>query len=417
MSTDSIAIAESGSLKDMSFGEVCAALADNDKAKGYVNKKPEGTSRWAFCFGFLPNEYSEGELLELIGAEYGPGEYPVQFKTPNDKGREQIRWQRNWHVQARRLGAQLPVPASVTTTPPPATDALAAALESQTQMLAAVLEKLSTPAPVPEQKSTLEIAGELAALKDLFTDSKQSVLEQVKDVLELKQMLLDNNDAPADPMAAALKYLGPAIEKGLEAQAQTPPAAPGPIVAGRELSADETQKNIDQVAADYAAAATVAAAPPAEATEDDISKAFDVFAESYLSAILQLSESKQPPAQVAEWVVRMIGNADQALYVIGLVICQDDMVKRLTKYDDRVLNCAAWLDSVADHLAHALWPEANAAPKADSATISATIETSDGEGVITGADQPEDSEDVLVAGGGVPDDRTKAPTRGHDNDA
>jgi hypothetical protein len=113
----------------------------------------------------------------------------------------------------------------------------------------------------------------------------------------------------------------------------------------------------------------------------------------------------------------MIGNADQALYVIGLVICQDDMVKRLTKYDDRVLNCAAWLDSVADHLAHALWPETNAAPKADSATISATIESSDGEGVITGADQPGDSEDELVAGGGVPDERKDVPTTGHDNDA
>jgi hypothetical protein len=405
----------------MSFGEVCAALSDNDKAKGYVSKKAESGGRWAFCFGFLPNDHSESELLELIAAEYGPGEYPVQFKTPNDSGREQIRWQRNWHVQARRLSAQsLPATPAPTATPPPATDALAAALESQTQMLSAVLEKLSTPAPVPEQKSTLEIAGELAALKDLFTDSKQSVLEQVKDVLELKQMLLDNNDAPADPMAAALKYLGPAIEKGLEAQTQILPARPGPIVAGRELSADEIQKNIDQVNADNAAAGpTPPPLPPmpADPTEDDISKAFDVFAESYLSAILQLSETDQPPVQVAEWVVRMIGNADQALYVIGLVICQDDMVKRLTKYDDRVLNCAAWLDSVADHLAHALWPETNAAPKADSATISATIESSDGEGVITGADQPGDSEDELVAGGGVPDERKDVPTTGHDNDA
>jgi hypothetical protein len=328
----------------------------------------------------------------------------------NKKGNELIRWQKNMQVQARRLGAQLtPAAAPAMPAPAPATDTLAAAIESQTRMLGDVLEKLSTPAPVPEQKSTLEIAGELAALKDLFTDSKQSVLEQVKDVLELKQMLLDNNDAPADPMAAALKYLGPAIEKGLEAQAQTPPAAPGPIVAGRELSdADQAPPG-----------PTPPPRPPmpADPTEDDINKAFDVFAEGYLDAILQLSESKQPPEQVAEWVVRMIGKTDQALYVVGLVICQDDMVKRLGKYDKRVLGCAAWLDGVADHLAHALWPEANEAPKADSATISATIESSDGEGVITDADQSGDSEDELVAGGGVPNDRTKAPTKGHDNDA
>ena len=280
-------------------------------------------------------------------------------------------------------------------------DALAAALESQTQMLAAVLEKLSTPAPVPEQKSTLEIAGELAALKDLFTDSKQSVLEQVKDVLELKQMLLEQNDAPADPMAAALKYLGPAIEKGLEAQAETPAAAPTAPPAVAPI-----------------AAVNAVPAPPAEATEADIAKAFDIFAEQYLASIMQLSETKQPPAEVCAWIVRMIDGNDQALYVIGLVICQDDMVKRLSAYNDRVLKVAPWLDSVADHLAHALWPESNQVPDADTATIDATIIENDEAGVINGGESQGDTENEPIAGGGpVPDENANPPRAGHHNDA
>lgn len=414
MSSNAIDISDGIDLKGMSFGEACEALADDSNAKGYVHKKADSSSRWAFCFSFLPSEYTESELLELIGAEYGAGEYPVQFKMRNKKGNELIRWQKNMQVQARRLGAQL-TPAAATPAPAPApeNDALAAALENQTRMLSAVLEKLSTPAPIPEQKSTLEIAGELAALKDLFTDSKQSVLEQVKDVLELKQMLLENNDAPADPMAAALKYLGPAIEKGLEAQAQAD-TAPGPGRPAPELPATPPA---ELPATPPAPEPAPEPAPAAEPTETDITKAFDLFAEKYLTPVLQLHEKNQPVNQAAEWVVRMIGDNDQAIYVIGLVICQDDMVMRLSKYDKRVLDCASWLDSLADHLAHALWPQANADPNADTATIHATIEAGDAGGVISDADQQGDSEDELVAGGGVPDESIDAPTKGHDNDA
>ncbi len=416
MSSNATDMGDGIDLKGMSFGEACEALGDESNAKGYVHKKADTSSRWAFCFSFLPSEYTESELLEAIGAEYGAGEYPVQFKQRNTKGNELIRWQKNMQVQARRPGAQLsPAVATVAPAPALANDALAAALENQTRMLSAVLEKLSTPPPIPEQKSTLEIAGELAALKDLFTDSKQSVLEQVKDVLELKAMLLENNDAPADPMAAALKYLGPAIEKGLEAQAQAE-AAPG--MPAPELQAMPPAPEL-QVNAANTAAETVNSAPaaPAEPTEADITKAFDRFAENYLEPVLQLHEKKQPVNQAADWVVRMIGDNDQAIYVIGLVICQDDMVVRLSKYDKRVLDCATWLDSLADHLAHALWPQANAEPSDDTATIHATIEELAGDGGINDADQSGDSEDELVAGGGVPDDRTNAPTKGHDNDA
>ncbi len=107
MSTNDNASGDGIDLKGMEFSEAAARLVNVKNAKGYVNKKADTSSRWSFCFSFMPAEYNESELLEVIGAEYGPGEYPVQFKIRTDKGNEQIRWQQNMHVQARRLGAQV----------------------------------------------------------------------------------------------------------------------------------------------------------------------------------------------------------------------------------------------------------------------------------------------------------------------
>lgn len=390
------------SLKGKEFDEVCELLTDVENTKGYCFKKPDAGGRWSYCFSFLPPEYSEVDLLDLIVAEYGPGEYPVQFK--DNTGRPKIRWQKNMHVQARRLGAPLAAQA-VAAAATDKNDALAIALgqiaETQLQMLA-VIKALPEKG---EQKTTLEIAGELAALKDLFTDSKQSVLEQVKDVLELKDMLLANDDsAPTDPMAAALKYLGPAIEQGMKQQktlADVVPIAPAPAPAAEIRHNQET-------------AANVAAAGLPEASEEQVAAAYEIFAQQYLEAILHLGDRDQEPQAVADWVVRLLGSNTNAINIIGLVICQDNMIERLEPYDKRVKGRASWLDDVANHLAFALWPDANQALRDENATVNATILESVAESSISDAD---DADELVAGGDALPDGHTDLPRKGNDNDA
>lgn len=402
---DIVEIDADASLKGKEFNEVCELLTDVENIKGYCFKKPDAGGRWSYCFSFLPPEYSEVDLLDLIVAEYGPGEYPIQFK--DNTGRPQIRWQKNMHVQARRLGAQLMTQVAPAT-PTDKNDALALALdriaETQLQMLAVI----KTLPEKTEQKTTLEIAGELAALKDLFTDNKQSVLEQVKDVLELKEMLLSNDDsAPTDPMAAALKYLGPAIEKGMQQQEGMARAEVVPIAPLAPAPAAEIKQNQET-------AANVAAAGLPEASEEQIKVAYEVFSQQYLDAILHLGERDQEPQAVAEWVVRLVGGNTNATNVIGLVICQDDMIERLEPRDKRVKARATWLDAVANHLAIALWPEANKELRVESATVDATSEESAAVSSINDADTDED----LVAGGAaLPNEHTDVPRKGNDNDA
>ena len=105
-------------LKGKDFDEACEILANEEGIRGIVQKKPDAGGRWAHCFSFRPGEYSEAELLDTIVSEYGPGDYPVQFKSANKKGAQVIRWGRQLTVQQKRHSAQLApaAPASIVRT-------------------------------------------------------------------------------------------------------------------------------------------------------------------------------------------------------------------------------------------------------------------------------------------------------------
>jgi len=399
-------------LKGLTFGEANEALADVNKAKGYVNKKPDGASgKWAFCFAFLPGEYNEGELLELIGAEYGPGDYPVQFKTPNDAGREQIRWYQQYQVQARRLGAQQPTPAPPAAPAPSGmSDAIAIAMENQARALETLAASIAR--PPPEQKTTADFLKEIAGFKDLFSSDRQSALEQFRDAMELRKLIKDDDgDGESDPLSMAIKHFAPAIAKGVD---QLQEAAPAPITA-------DAVSALNAAPAPAAAPYTAPTEPTAEADEDArVVYAYQFFAEKYLPAALQLAEAGQDPRTVADYLVRLIGTEERTIDLVGLVVMQDDMVERFSTINGAVLQYTAWFDLVADWLAHALWPETNPPPGPTSATIDATIDKPDDTGGDNDAEPGGESPpDLTASGESKPDAEPNPgePGKGHDNDA
>ena len=396
-------------LKGKPFDEVCELIKDDDRVTGSVYKKPDGgAGRWSFCFGFGPTEYTEQELLATIVAEYGPGEYPVQFKSPNKTNRPEIRWHKHMHVQARRLGALQtatpPAPAAVAAT---GFEAFAVSIETQMRALAAALEKVAKQEP-SEQKTTIDFVKELGAIKDLFSDNRQSALEQFKDAMELRKLIKDDDDnGGGDPLSLAIKSLTPAIERGVSALAEKEadqvrrPGAPAP-----EAIPDEP--------------APVAEPPLEQDPEVRINYAYQLFAERFLPGVLQLAETGQEPEQVAEYLVRLIGTDEQTIEMVGLVIMQDDMVLRLAKANARVLQFTAWLDAVADWVAHALWPATNPPPEPFSATNDATLDESDQGGGINDAESTgAEPAEPTASGEPLPDAKpsSDAPRTGDDNDA
>ncbi|KKK50775.1 hypothetical protein LCGC14_3121660, partial [marine sediment metagenome] len=287
-------------------------------------------------------------------------------------------------------------------------EALTIAIESQGRALEAVLEKLAKP-DAPEPKTTIDFVKELGAIKDLFSDNRQSALEQFKDAMELRKLIKDDDDnGGGDPLSLAIKSLTPAITRGISAleekeadQVRRPgaPAAEAPSPDAPEPVAEPTLEQDPEVRINYA---------------------YQLFAERFLPGVLQLAETGQEPKQVAEYLVRLIGNDEQTIETVGLVIMQDDMVLRLAKANARVLQFTAWLDAVADWVAHALWPATNPAPQPLSATNDATLDESDQAGGINDAESTgAEPAEPTASGEPLPDAEPSpdAPRTGDDNDA
>ena len=413
-------------LKGKDFDDVCALLKSDDTVRGQVHKRPDGVAagtagRWSYCFSFSPDQYTEEELLDLIVVEYGPGIYPVQFKGKQKSGRPKIRWHKDMTVQARRLGAQSSTPASPSAPAanPTGLEAFASILDNQARILERISEAIAKPPPAV--KTTIELVQELGAIKDLFTDGRQGALEQFRDAMELRKLIKDDEDnGGSDPLTVALKALTPAIERGVSAlqEAEATPTRPQAASApeslatqveidtanARKLSDDEIQENIAGVEA---------------SNETAIVYAYQLFAEKYLPALLQLAEAGQEPEEVASYLVRLIGDDAKTIDLVGLVIAQDDMVLRFSKVNSRVLQFTTWLDLVGDWIAHALWPATNPAPGPAGATQSATNDGAGGDGGINGPDAPGDQTGDAPAAGEQPCDAkpsTDAPGKGHDND-
>jgi hypothetical protein len=404
-------------LKGKGFDEVCDLLKNDDLIAGAVHKKPDGgAGRWSFCFGFRANEYTEADLLELIVAEYGAGTYPVQFKGKHKNGRPRFVWQKDMHVQARRKAAVQNLSAAPAPAPAIGNDALAVAMERQAVALEALAASIARP-PV-EQKTTADFLQEISGFKELFSDNRRSALEQFKDAMELRKLIKDDDDGGgSDPLSLALKTLAPAIERGVEQLQETeaaqvrrraPPIAPQP---------SEPVPTVDDPDPKVAAEARAGVTATNEAA---IFQAYEIFNKQFLPAILQLAETGQDPKDAAEYLVRLIGDDGPTIELIGVVLMQDDMVVRFSRFNARVLQFTAWLDNVADWIAHALWPATNPPPAPLSATIDATIDETDADGGINDAESTGDEPADLTASGEPTLDAEPSPDtpgKGHNNDA
>lgn len=96
------------------------------------------------------------------------------------------------------------------------------------------------------------------------------------------------------------------------------------------------------------------------------------------------------------------------------------MVVRFSRFNSRVLQFTAWLDNVADWIAHALWPATNPPPAPLTATIDATIDETDAAGVIKDAESTGDKPaDLEASAESIPDAESSPdpPGKGHNNDA
>ena len=399
-STDPFDNDENKSFKGKPFDEACTLVDDDPDAKIFVHQKPSGSGRWDFCFSFLPGEYDELAVLEKIAEEFGGGEFPVQIKTKQDNGRPKILWQENMRVVARRSSVTRPAVAPAVVPPGAGLDVLAAALDNQTRLLTAVLEKVSQQPAAPVQQSREEFAKEMLAMKELFADNRPSGMESFKELLELQKIMVEASGGDVDPLTQAIKTLGPEIVEGVKEM--------------REKEQRERAARTRPASAQRPRPEPINARP--KFANIDVESAYSIFAENYLGNLLDATG--HPAEDVANYVVRRVGDNDQLLHVVGLVVQEDNMVDRLVKFDARVMEHAHWLDDVADWLAHALWPDANDAPTHENVTFDTPSDEISGSRGINGAkgngQDATDDEDLEN-----PDDEsgTGAPRGKLDNDS
>jgi hypothetical protein len=346
----------------------------------------------------------------------------VQIKTKLENNIPKILWQKNMQITARKFkpGAdreQQPAAQS--------NDALGAILSQLADGQNRIIEALAQRPEPPPVPSTIEIAKDLAALKDLFADKTPDMMQQMRDFMELKNMLAEET-GPSDPLTSAIKHFGPLIASGVEemqkreVQAVRPPAPP-PIpkpLTPEPPSSGASEAELDAYEQSINAHDTKAEAEAEAPTVQEVDAAFQLFATQYLPALKHLVENNAKPAAVAEWVVRHVDGDVRVIRSLGLVIGDDRMVERIVGFDGEMLAHAAWLDAVADWLAHALWPDLNAAPDPDSApdvsdaTEIATNGESGESGTIIDAEPSADSDQESPC-----DVDATPPGTGDDNDA
>lgn len=410
---------DQGEFRGKEFDEVWPLIKDAN-AKVHVWKAPDGmtdSKKWGACFTFKPGEFDQSEVIDVLQAEYGPGDYPLQIKTKAKNNAPKIVWQRTLHITPRKFKptAEREPPATATT----ATDGLALALASIAEGQRAILEALKSQPTPPAAPSTLDVAKDLAAYKELFSDNRPAPIEMFREMMELKSLLMDENGDAGNPMTAAIRMVEKLADVAKEAQENErtrPPlrkrSAPGPTPAPDSPTPAAT----NQAPAPAATADSVSADVDTEDIEPtalEVDAAFEFFAKTYLPAAMHLYTSHQQPPQVAEWLVRHVTSTPGtpvALINIGLVISDDQMVQRLAGFNPGVMDAAAWFDAVADSLAFALWPDDNPEPAPFDATKNATTDKNTDDDRIIDVDPKAEPEQE-------PPDHAKTPVDDQDHDA
>jgi len=401
--TDEQSDALKDELKDKDF-DTAIAMLDDANAKVHVWSAPDGVGspgKWGVCFIFKPGDHDESEVVEILQAEYGPGDYPIQIKSKRkDKG-PKILWQKTLHITPRKFNPRAEPLVAAALNPAPADGLLATAIENQTRMLGEVLGKLSQPPPAPP--STIEVAKDLAAFKDLFSDNRPSPIEMFREMMEFKTLLMDESGADDNPLTAAIRMLeklapeiGKAAEAGLPVEAARRPQASADGAAPAAVKSPEPPPASGSDAQPAADVVDDTAGDEVEPNQEEVDAAFAFFAKTYLMAALHLLSQKAPPGSVAEWLVRHMGGNEKMIRQVGIVISDDQMVQRLAGFDAGVMDAATWFDLVADHLAFALWPEHNPDPAMLDATKSATTDEKTDAGSIIDADSPAEHDQAPI---------------------
>lgn len=283
---------------------------------------------------------------------------------------------------------------------------MAIAIENQTALLAAILEKVSQPPPAPpKEKSTLDIVGELSAFKDLFSSKQPSPLALMKDAMELKELIMgDSAGADDDPLTMAFKHLVPEIMDGVKAMREAEEERSKRSIRTAPAREPRRRPDVDAELSPQDRAHAEDAVDMERDAETQTRLAFDFFAQKFLTPVLVLAGKDEDPQTVGYYLARLIGRDPAALDIVGQVLSEDNFIERLAQYNAEILQHADWIDLTTAWLAHALWPDANDAPEPESATNSATIdEKEDFQGIKAGpADSGPGGDQGLDQGNGEP---------------
>lgn len=190
-----------------------SGLGEDTDASISIYSQLDG-NKLGYLFTIAPGQMSVTELLDHVRDEYGEGAYRAHGKEGGGK----FKFNRSFFIgggSKKSKAPQLPRTAG------------AAAVQSETSLILAAMQQqsadlrelIATLAQRPQEKSTLEFAQDLAAIKSLFVSDTPAptanILETVKDFLAIKEQLVDSEEAP-DPLTTAVKSLVPMISKAVE---------------------------------------------------------------------------------------------------------------------------------------------------------------------------------------------------------
>jgi hypothetical protein len=323
-----------------------------------------------FLFTLDASEAADAEtVLAMLSERAGDGDYELWVKN---RGSRSI--VRKVPVSIGRIqprGRLLSVP---NVTPPPAPvsrdtspigdPTLRAILETQTKLLERLLA--APPAAAAAPKSTLEVARELAELKDLFAPPAQSqnVLEMIRDVLTIRKELQDADDGgdPPDPLTTAIKTLGPSIVEGVRAlQERKGSRLARALERKRETSA------------------------PAKTEGDAMSPA--MILKGYLPSVLELARAGVTPNDAAARIVAQLQALPGPLAEQVLMYLDDLDGADLVKLEPAVAPFEQWFNDTLDGVFDIVAPE-EPAPAADDTAASSGVGSAATEARRPNGEQP-----------------------------
>lgn len=301
---------------------------------------PDNRERPAFLFSFAATEAPEPDaLLTQLRETYGAGVYEISARDP-DTGQYTFRSRFNVGSRRERRNVRVVPEAEKSAPPPPApppqpagiNPELATVLGQQNKILESLAEALTSRPERPE-KSTIEIAQELIAIRDLFPREEPrastSLIEELRGLLKLKDELRGFSDeSSASPMERAFDRLAPTLQRALERLSGS--GAPTPTNPARPIANGE-----------------------------------DRLVHTWIAELQRMAEAEMQPEQAAYRVLEVLGSGPELIeqFVLNVILQERERAAaRLIQMAPQMAQHQSWLIEVAQRIEGIVRHASNAAP-------------------------------------------------------